>query len=474
MEKITEEELGNDLTEGERKELGLEKKAEKKNEIHRSCCKTEDCLLEEIYSPDFDPPFQFVYLPQSNDSTPVFCEKYEDKVSKKVIYPLIDENVEKGVVLLPNTTKEYKEDKNLISEIQGFIHKYIDIEPFFEKLCSYYVLFTWVYDCFDVVPYLRVIGDTGTGKTRFLKTIGSICYKPIFCGGAITPAPIYRFIEIYHGTLIIDESDFRFSDGFQEIIKILNCGYTKGIPVLRCEGEKGKFSPKAYDCFSPKVIANRNRFNDLALESRCITYQMKGRERQDISLNLPPEFEEEALTIKNKLLLWRLKNYGKRKVDTNLLVENIEDRVNQIFLPLLSVIDDENVRSSMEKFIWDYNQELIKERGMTLEAEVVEVIVEMIGEGNTEPSIKEIAERYNNKYEVSEKSKIKPRKVGNIVRKMGIETKRGSDGYYHICNDTEKVEKLKRKYYLIPIPPIPPFKVRKSEKNTKTLECQGI
>ena len=431
--------------------------------IYTSCYKTKDCLVEEIYLSGLIPPFQFAYLLQHKDPTPIPVEKYED--NGKIIYPLADENIEKGVVLLPCMGEKYGEDKNLVSEIQGFIHKYVDIEPFFEKLCSYYVFFTWIYDSFDVVPYLRVIGDTGTGKTRFLKTIGSICYKPIFCGGAITPAPIYRFIEIYHGTLIIDESDFRFSDGFQEIIKILNCGYMKGIPVLRCEGERGKFTPKAYDCFSPKIIANRNRFKDPALESRCITYQMKGRERQDISLNLPSEFDQEALTLRNKLLLWRLKNYGRRKVDNSLLVENIEDRVNQIFLPLLSVIDDEDVRDDIRLFMWNYNQELIKERGMTVEAEVIGIIVELIEKGNTEPGIKEITEEYNEKYGVNEKSKITPRKAGNIVRKIGIETKRGSDGYYHICDDNKKIEKLKRKYFLIP-----PEEVRKSEKNLETIE----
>jgi hypothetical protein len=56
-------------------------------------------------------------------------------------------------------------------------------------------------------------------------------------------------LDSFHGTLIVDEGDFRFSDEKAEVVKILNNGNVKGFPVLRSESDgKREFNPKAYHC----------------------------------------------------------------------------------------------------------------------------------------------------------------------------------------------------------------------------------
>jgi hypothetical protein len=132
--------------------------------------------------------------------------------------------IRNDVVLFPSEPAECESEEALLHEIRGFIHRYVDVSPLFEQIASYYVLFSWIYDGFNELPYLRVRGDPGSGKTRFLLTIGSLCYKPIFASGATTLSTIFRILEIFRGTLIIDESDFRLSDEKAEIVKILNNG----------------------------------------------------------------------------------------------------------------------------------------------------------------------------------------------------------------------------------------------------------
>ena len=165
-----------------------------------------------------------------------------------------------------------------------FIHRYVDVSPLFEEITSYYVLFTWVYDAFNELPYLRLRGDTGTGKTRFLLTAGSLCYKPIYASGASTVSPLFRILDSVRGTLIIDEGDFRFSDEKAEIVKILNNGNARGFPVLRSESVNGReFSPRAYAVFGPKLVSTRGFFQDRALESRCITRKPEASDCETIS-----------------------------------------------------------------------------------------------------------------------------------------------------------------------------------------------
>src|SRR5437879_7376452 len=109
------------------------------------------------------------------------------------------------VVLFPSEPVEYESEQELVEGIRAFIHRYVDISPLFEQIASYYVLFTWVYDAFNELPYLRLRGDTGSGKTRFLLTAGSLCYKPIFASGASTVSPLFRILDEFRGTLIVDE-----------------------------------------------------------------------------------------------------------------------------------------------------------------------------------------------------------------------------------------------------------------------------
>ncbi|RLC85530.1 MAG: hypothetical protein DRI79_11240, partial [Chloroflexi bacterium] len=76
--------------------------------------------------------------------------------------------IRKGVVLFPSAVGDYEDEVALQAQVQAFIHRYLDVDPFYEKMASYYVLFSWLYDSFNVLPYLRALGDYGTGKTRFL------------------------------------------------------------------------------------------------------------------------------------------------------------------------------------------------------------------------------------------------------------------------------------------------------------------
>jgi hypothetical protein len=195
-----------------------------------------------------------------------------------------------GVVLFPSGPEEYGSEAELVHDIQGFIHRYVDVAPLYEEIASYYVLLTWVYDAFNELPYLRLRGDFGSGKTRFLLTVGALCYKPIFASGASTVSPLFRLLKTFRGTLILDESDWRFSDEKAEVVKILNNGSGKGFPVLRSEptGSRGEFNPRAYHVFGPKLVATRGFFDDRALESRCLTEEMGTRAlRSDVPINLP-------------------------------------------------------------------------------------------------------------------------------------------------------------------------------------------
>lgn len=363
--------------------------------------------------------------------------------NEEEFYPLDPKSdiVNKGVVLLPSAPIEYESEEKLIEDIKSYIHKYLDISPIYEQIASYYVLFSWVFDRFHEVPYLRAIGDFGSGKSRFLQAIGSICYRPIFTGGATTTAPIFRILDEIKGTLILDEADMRFSDMTTDVVKILNMGYQKGGSVLRMQG-KELLEIKAYDVFSPKIIATRETFNDKALESRFLTEEM-GREklREDIPRRLSDEFWNEALELRNKLLMWRFRNYHKELVFDEAIIKGVHPRLHQIVIPLMTIIDSQEMKDSLIDFVQKYNIELIADRGLSRESDIIFAILKIEYDTRAkEVTMGEIA-KFINEDSIDPTDTITPKKTGWYLRsKMQLKPYKTKKGY--VLNFEKNRDKL--------------------------------
>jgi hypothetical protein len=354
------------------------------------------------------------------------------------------------VVLVAATPEEFGSEEALVADIQAYIHRYTDLSPVFEKIASYYVLLSWLYDQFNELPYLRFRGDPGTGKTRSLLIVGSICYKPIFASGASTVSPLFRILDAVQGTLIIDEGDFRLSDERAELVKILNNGNARGFPVLRSEvTPQREFNPRAYAVFGPKLVATRGAFEDRALESRFLTEEMgQGGLREDIPISPPSAHKDEALRLRNQLLLFRFRNRHRASALQDLIDRTVEPRLNQIFLPLLSVVEDESVKAELRELARGYNREIIAERGMDAEAHVLEIIRDMVAaDDRATLSIKEITswfvERHGEEYE----RKITPKWIGGLIRRRLQLFTHKSNGLYVISRLEEpRLRRLYQKY----------------------------
>lgn len=323
-----------------------------------------------------------------------------------------------GVVRFPSAPVEYETEESLLRDVRGFIHRYADLSLAFEEAAAHYVLLSWVYDAFNEIPYLRLKGDFGSGKTRCLQTIGSLCYKPMFASGASTVSPLFRIIDSFRGTLVMDESDFRFSDERAEIVKILNNGNAKGFPVLRSEATPAKeFNPTAFDVFGPKVIATRRSFDDRALESRCITEEMSGLPpRADIPLSLPVTFAEEAEHLQNQLLTYRARRrheFGPSVTSRDL---GLETRVAQIFAPLLAIAVEEDARLRIHRLAQSASGALLADRGASVEAQLLDII-SVLQRESVSLGIKEIADRFNARSSTDFERPVTPRWIGNQLRR---------------------------------------------------------
>lgn len=394
--------------------------------------------------------------------------------SGKKIVPFKPENnlLHHNFVKFPSELTGYENELKLCEEIQSFIKKYVDLSDDFVVVSSVYVMMTWLYDQFRVLPYLRVVGIFGTGKSRFLEVVGNLSYKPMFASGSMSIASVFRTIDEIQGTLVLDEADFKNTEASSEIAKIFNTGHADVFPVLRMKpnAQNKDFDTKAFKVFGPKIIGSRERFRDEALESRCLSYSMFPRKDVKSPVTLPREFEDEALHIRNKLLQFRFKYFGKINYEKTRIDDVKIPRLKQTFLSIFYVAEliSNEIAEQITEFAKEYEKDLEANQATTLEADVlfciglilfddryIKRIKGRIGMGN-------IAEKFNQFYDAySEKNersfgpmapilfKVSARRIGNTVkRKLNLKTARDRHGYYIQETEYKKIISLLERYGL--------------------------
>ena len=371
--------------------------------------------------------------------------------SDNIITPISKEHylIKYDLVKFPSEMVEYGSKEALYKEIKAFIHKYMDVDEYFESLTAVYIMMTWIYDKFYEIPYLRVKGTYGSGKSRFLDTVGALCYKPLSTSGANSESSFFRTMDVVRGSLILDEANFRYTGRETLLVKMLNDGNKRGGTVTRMKTLRdGGFEPEVFNVFCPKVIASISDYTDDAFESRCISYLLgKKNIREDIPEQLPDAFWDEALKIRNKLLTYRLMNMQMPKEEVEWLDVNVQPRIKQIAIPLLKTLNIDEVRDNLLLFITRHDEQLREAERMTDAFDVFSSILELQSEDREKLyTIGEITEKYN--FSSCEAS-ITPNVVGRIIRtQLGLETKKRASGFVLLKTrrNTERIEFLKERF----------------------------
>lgn len=420
----------------------------------------EEPKIRYVRSPGFvDGDFIVEMINQGDESRFLFVnggtdigEMYQYEVDEKktlVPYDHRSDLLQNHIVEFPTDVVDYEDFDELFKTIRVFIHTYVDIPEDFEIVCSYYVILSWIYDRFHEVPYLRVIGDYGTGKSRLVKTVGNLCYRPIKTTGATNPAGIFRLLNDIRGTLILDEADFKYSDTTETIIKILNAGYEREPGLVRIDSSKdGNFAIKAFQVFGPKIIGTREPFTDKALESRCFTEHM-GRSsiREDIQRNLDGVFYERATTIRNMLLSYRFEALQKPLEGSQELISGIHPRLQQIALPMLQIIKNKEHREVFKAYMRKQNDELVADRSDNWEAEIVAILLSFKERGIDHVTVKDISDVLN-KHKDEDEPVWNPKKAGWVIKKkLTLNKGRKSRGWgFSLSENAHKVDMYRERF----------------------------
>ncbi|MBA4143369.1 MAG: DUF3631 domain-containing protein [Nitrosospira sp.] len=141
----------------------------------------------------------------------------------------------------------------LLSEVSDTIRRFIVLDAEQADAAALWAAFTWFIDVVQVAPLLIINApEKACGKSQLLDLMGRISSRSLPTANATTAA-LFRSIEIWRPTLLIDECDTFIKEN-EELKGLINAGYTRGHAfVLRVVGDD--HTPKQFSVWSAKALA---------------------------------------------------------------------------------------------------------------------------------------------------------------------------------------------------------------------------
>lgn len=384
-------------------------------------------------------------------------EDYEH--NGNVYKPIKSKLVEKGSIYLPTGALEYESIESIVEEIREYYDSYFEAPEFFQEFLPYYTVFTWVYDKFPFIPYLHFVGRTSTGKSWAAETIATLCYKAIDAAGSVTIASLFRSVDDWNGTVYLDEFDLNNfgSEGKTAMENFMKAGVSDR-SILRVEGDR-KREVVPYSVKSPKIFTSETPISGAGLQSRTLVIQME-KNKGRLPLYKLSNYHEKGESIRNKLLLWRLRTLDKIKLKEIEFgfkeLEIFDRRVQQVLTPIYYLAGTE-AKKKILKFAERQEIETKRSRIESEEGSLFSILYDYWFNNKTNPKLKDVTEQVNAIREGDGyKSKRTERKLGETIRKiLGFETeKQGGDKltYILIEQNIDKLNELASYYGIEDVP----------------------
>ncbi|MCA8199195.1 DUF3631 domain-containing protein [Burkholderia vietnamiensis] len=224
----------------------------------------------------------------------------------------------------------------LLSEIARTIRRFIVCDESTVTAAVLWTAMTWLMDSVDVAPLAIITApEKRCGKSQLLDLLGRLSRRPLLAGN-VTAAALFRAIEAWQPTLLIDEAD-AFMRENEELRGVLNAGHTRSSAfVLRTVGED--HMPKQFNLWGAKAIAGIGRLADTLMD-RSITLELQRKRRTDHVDKLRDAGQELFGALRAKLARWAEDNAEAVRRSRPAVPDALHDRAADNWDSLLRIAD---------------------------------------------------------------------------------------------------------------------------------------
>lgn len=199
-----------------------------------------------------------------------------------------------------------------------------------------WVLLTYCYDAFRVLPILGIVSpQKRCGKTTLEEWLSAHCNRSLIASN-ISSAAVFRVIEKYHPTLLIDEAD-TYLNGNDELRGVINSGHTRaGAFVVRVQGDAHE--PVKFSTWTPKALAMIGDLKE-TIRDRSILVSLRRKSPDETIKMMSPDFVSERVNIRRMCRRWADDHFDLLKTLHPQMPKTGNDRMTENWFPLLCIAE---------------------------------------------------------------------------------------------------------------------------------------
>lgn len=204
------------------------------------------------------------------------------------------------------------------------------------RAAALWATFTWLVDVVQVAPIANITApEKRCGKSILLTALGKLVYRPLQVSN-IAPAALFRSIELWSPTLLIDEVD-AFLAAHEDARGILNAGFTRdSATVIRCVGDD--HIPTPFSVWGAKALCGIGKIAD-TLADRSVPLRLRRRTPGESVESL--RHSDPALwdCLRARLARFASDSAEAIRKAKPIPIPGLNDRANDAWEPLLAIAD---------------------------------------------------------------------------------------------------------------------------------------
>ena len=223
----------------------------------------------------------------------------------------------------------------LLDELRNHFRRYVVLPEEADVALALWVLHTWVFECFDITPYLAITSPTPRcGKTVLMTMLYWLCWRAKKTD-SMSKAVIYRSVDADRPTLVLDEVNWICSLD-DERAGIVNGGFERNGFVETCEGEGAAIKPKRWSTYCPKALGMIGRLTPTLMD-RSIAITMRRKTAGEIVERLRRRDNDEHAELRQKCRRWAEDNADALRTAPEMVASGLDDRAVDCWEPLLVI-----------------------------------------------------------------------------------------------------------------------------------------
>ncbi len=236
----------------------------------------------------------------------------------------------------PEAWPEAVDGAALLDDLAQTYRRFVSLPDGGAEALALWIVFTYALDAFDVAPILALCSPLKRcGKTTTEDLTAALAHRPLTAAN-ITVAALYRTVEQFAPTLIVDEADTFLLTNLA-LRGIINSGHTRATAfVIRTAGHE----PRLFSTWGARMIALIGRL-PATLEDRAIVVLMRRRAPgEPVDRIRRTELRRQLDPLRRRAVRWVADHRGGLRIADPTMPEELDDRQADNWRPLLAIANE--------------------------------------------------------------------------------------------------------------------------------------